>query len=194
MKCIVPPDSAARTRSPRRHAAGLTLASALAVISLGGPAAAQHRAGEPLDATRAKTVNFTPAAEGGGPLISPPLSVLPSYTPGPAAALVGVNLLGGGYTSENQMFADAMRTALRWRDPNNLYGGALVPTDANGWPTADAGIFVVDGTLTYNWNFSDGVRNQRGPEMGGVWKLSSSAPTPPGCSSSRRRHVPERRA
>jgi hypothetical protein len=64
----------------------------------------------------------------------------------PSTITVGVNVEGLADWNRARMFSDVMKTARRWGKPDQPWvHDPPIPVDANGWPTADAGVVVFAG-------------------------------------------------
>ena len=64
-------------------------------------------------------------------------------------------------------FVNAMKTASDWTTAPNQ---TVVTRDANGWPTSDASVLVLDDRVNMSWNGPD--PNAVQPDIGGTYTLS----------------------
>ncbi len=81
----------------------------------------------------------------------------------PSVVTVGVNIEGLADWNRARMFSDVMKTARRWGRPDQPWvHEPPIPVDANGWPTADAGVVIFAGVPgiagTYHLSFKGSAK------------------------------------
>jgi|GEM_PF-1938986 Carbohydrate binding module (family 6). len=149
---------------PRGGGCILTVAAAMAAAALLWPAPAR-------------------AQEAKHPLLPSPPNVgkaPPPFRAGATPPPLGVNIEGASVTARSNVFVDVMKTTLRWGSANAPWD-QTAPVDADGWPTGDAGVFAIDGTLAFNRYAAGGVTNPiAAPDLGGVYRLSFRCGNPSG--------------